>query len=54
MCVFDCDKKNGGGLTLVEIASGLTVEDIRNSTGCDFNVVTDSNGKVPLMDEDNT
>lgn len=37
LCVFDCDNFHGG-LTLVEIAPGLTVEDIKNLTGCSFNV----------------
>uniref|UniRef100_A0A8C8AEK9 Succinyl-CoA:3-ketoacid-coenzyme A transferase n=1 Tax=Otus sunia TaxID=257818 RepID=A0A8C8AEK9_9STRI len=32
--VFDVDKKKG--LTLVEIWEGLTVDDIKKSTGCDF------------------
>ncbi|XP_054254180.1 succinyl-CoA:3-ketoacid coenzyme A transferase 1, mitochondrial isoform X2 [Indicator indicator] len=34
--VFDVDKKKG--LTLVEIWEGLTVDDIKKSTGCDFTV----------------
>ncbi|NXK73106.1 SCOT1 transferase, partial [Amazona guildingii] len=34
--VFDVDKKKG--LTLVEIWEGLTVDDIKKSTGCDFAV----------------
>ena len=37
MCVFDCDNENGG-LTLIEIAAGLTVEDIKIATGCSFKV----------------
>ena len=47
-CVFECDKVNGG-LRLMEIAKGLTVEDIREATGCDFEVVE---GEVPLMDDE--
>ncbi|RVE51158.1 hypothetical protein evm_004123 [Chilo suppressalis] len=35
-CVFEVDKESG--LTLTEIADGLTVEDIIVSTGCEFNV----------------
>lgn len=46
MCVFDCDKYGDGGLTLVEIAAHLTVDDIRNSTGCDFEVASDP---LPFM-----
>ncbi|XP_065512409.1 succinyl-CoA:3-ketoacid coenzyme A transferase 1, mitochondrial [Caloenas nicobarica] len=34
--VFDVDKKKG--LTLVEIWEGLTVDDIKKCTGCDFTV----------------
>uniref|UniRef100_A0A803YFI1 Succinyl-CoA:3-ketoacid-coenzyme A transferase n=1 Tax=Meleagris gallopavo TaxID=9103 RepID=A0A803YFI1_MELGA len=34
--VFDVDKKKG--LTLVEIWEGLSVDDIKKSTGCDFTV----------------
>ncbi|XP_040833428.1 succinyl-CoA:3-ketoacid coenzyme A transferase 1, mitochondrial isoform X1 [Ochotona curzoniae] len=34
--VFDVDKKKG--LTLIELWEGLTVEDIKKSTGCDFAV----------------
>lgn len=48
MAVFDCDKKGGTGLTLVEIAPGVTVADVQTATGCDFNVVSEP---VPLMDE---
>jgi 3-oxoacid CoA-transferase len=49
MCVFDVDKKGFGGLTLVEIAPGLTVEDVRAATGCDFKTVLEP---VPLMDDE--
>ncbi|KAM4708612.1 succinyl-CoA:3-ketoacid coenzyme A transferase 1, mitochondrial [Discoglossus pictus] len=34
--VFDVDKKNG--LTLIEIGEGLTVDDIKKCTGCEFAV----------------
>jgi len=38
LAVFDSDKANGGrgGLTLIEIAEGYSVDDIRKCTGCDF------------------
>lgn len=49
LAVFDCDKHGGTGLTLVEIAPGFTVQDIRKVTGCDFKVVSDP---VPLMDDE--
>ncbi len=38
MAVFDCDKNGCGGLTLVEIAPGTSVEDVKKSTGCTFNI----------------
>lgn len=49
MCVFDCDKEGSGGLTLVEIAAGLTVDDIRSQTACDFKVASEP---LPLMLEE--
>lgn len=36
-CVFDVDTKNGG-LTLVELAEGVSVEDVQKGTGCAFKV----------------
>ena len=50
LCVFDCDKKNlkNGGLTLIEIAPGTTIDDIRAATGCPFDVVQ---GEIPVMEE---
>lgn len=48
LCVFDVDLEGGTGLTLVEIAPGITVEDVRKATGCDFTVVDEP---VPLMDD---
>jgi len=49
LCVFDVDKKNHGGLTLVEIAAGITVEDLRSRTGCGFKIGADP---LPLMIEE--
>lgn len=48
MSVFDCDKHGGTGLTLVEIAPGISVNDVRKATACDFKVVSEP---VPLMDD---
>ena len=48
LCVFDCDKEDGGGLILVEIAPGVTVEEIRAKTACDFKVASEP---LPLMDD---
>mmetsp|Transcript_3356 Transcript_3356/g.6275 ORF Transcript_3356/g.6275 Transcript_3356/m.6275 type:complete len:359 (+) Transcript_3356:96-1172(+) len=44
--VFDCDKKGGGMLTLVEIAEGVTIEQVRSLTGCDFKIAS---GPLPLF-----
>ena len=35
LCVFDLDRK-GGGLTLVELASGVTLDEIKAKTEADF------------------
>jgi 3-oxoacid CoA-transferase subunit B len=35
LCVMGCDKKRGG-LTLVELAPGVTVDDVRTKTGAAF------------------
>lgn len=48
MGVFDCDKKGKGGLTLVEIARGVSVEDVRALTGCAFKV---SDSLTPMLEE---
>lgn len=50
MCVFDCDKKGlrGGGLTLIEIAPGITIDDVRAATACSFGVI---DGEIPLMED---
>ena len=65
LCVFDCnrtvDKQNGGdsglyeenrsGLTLVEIAPGVSVADVRTATGCDFDVARRKDGSIRSMEE---
>jgi len=38
LCVFDIDKKGGSGMTLVELAEGVTVEDVKKATACPFHV----------------
>ena len=38
LAVLDCDKFGDGGLTLVEIAPGVSVEDVRAATGCAIKV----------------
>jgi 3-oxoacid CoA-transferase len=37
LAVFDVDRKDGG-LTLVDVQEGATVEEIKEKTGCDFEV----------------
>lgn len=51
MAVFDVDKKGGKGLTLIEIAPGVSVDDLRNATAADFRVLT-AEDAVPLMDDE--
>ncbi len=48
LCVFDCDNVNGG-LQLIEIAPGLTVEDIKKVTGCSFKV---ADPLILMLEED--
>ncbi|KAL3802870.1 hypothetical protein ACHAWO_010369 [Cyclotella atomus] len=50
LCVFDCDKKGlrNGGLTLIELASGVTVDDVRAATGCSFDII---DGEIPAMEK---
>lgn len=38
MGVLDCDKAGDGGLILIEIAPGVSVEDVRAATGCAITV----------------
>lgn len=48
--MFNVDKENG--LTLVEIADGVSMEDIVSSTGCLFAVSDDLKpmGQIPVPD----
>jgi 3-oxoacid CoA-transferase len=48
LCVFDVDLEGDTGLTLIEIAPGVTVDDVKKVTACDFKVVPDP---IPLMDD---
>ena len=36
--VFSIDKKGGGGMTLVEVAPGATLDEIRNKTAASYHV----------------
>jgi len=40
MCVFNVDRKRGG-LTLVEVAPGISVDDVRSKTDAKFEVASD-------------
>ncbi|XP_068127914.1 succinyl-CoA:3-ketoacid coenzyme A transferase 1, mitochondrial [Hyperolius riggenbachi] len=46
--VFDVDKNNG--LTLIEVGEGLTVDDIKKCTGCDFTVSPDLKALQQISD----
>jgi acyl CoA:acetate/3-ketoacid CoA transferase beta subunit len=48
MGVFDVDTEGGTGLTLIEIAPGITVDEVQAVTGCDFKTVPEP---IPLMDD---
>jgi 3-oxoacid CoA-transferase subunit B len=36
--VFTIDKKGGGGMTLVELAPGATLDEVRSKTEADYHV----------------
>jgi 3-oxoacid CoA-transferase subunit B len=38
LCVMSCDKGNGGGLTLIELAPGVTLDEVKAKTGAAFAV----------------
>ncbi len=38
LCVMTCDKANGGGLTLIELAPGVTLDEVKAKTGAPFAV----------------
>ena len=39
MGVFDFERE--GGMTLIEVAPGVSVDEIKANTGCDFQVASD-------------
>jgi 3-oxoacid CoA-transferase len=49
--VFQVDKIGGTGLTLTELAQGLTVDDIRAVTGCAFKVADNLSFMDDLYDK---
>ncbi|MDX3805010.1 3-oxoacid CoA-transferase subunit B [Bosea thiooxidans] len=38
LCVMTCDKANGGGLTLIELAPGVTLDEVKAKTAAPFAV----------------
>ncbi|KRE15813.1 succinyl-CoA--3-ketoacid-CoA transferase [Bosea sp. Root381] len=38
LCVMACDKANGGGLTLIELAPGVTLDEVKAKTAASFAV----------------
>ena len=38
LCVFDIDKVGGSGMTLKELAPGVTLEQVQKATACPFHV----------------
>ena len=40
LCVMTCDKANGGGLTLIELAPGVTLDEVKAKTAAPFSVAS--------------
>jgi len=45
LCVFDVDRV-GGRLTLLELADGVTIEEVRKKTACEFDVKEGGPGRM--------
>ena len=43
--VFSIDKKGGTGMTLIELADGVTVDEIKAKTQAEFKVAADARGE---------
>jgi 3-oxoacid CoA-transferase subunit B len=46
LAVFTIDKENGTGMTLVELAEGVTLEEVKTKTGAEFLVAPDLASKA--------
>ncbi|PVE20214.1 hypothetical protein DC522_33680, partial [Microvirga sp. KLBC 81] len=44
--VFSIDKKGGSGMTLIELADGVTVDEIKAKTQAEFKVALDKNQSI--------
>jgi 3-oxoacid CoA-transferase subunit B len=38
LCVFECDKRGGTGLKLLELAPGVTLDDVKARTEASFSI----------------
>lgn len=46
LCVMACDKANGGGLTLLELAPGVTLDEVKAKTGAPFAIAPELREKA--------
>jgi 3-oxoacid CoA-transferase subunit B len=46
LCVLACDKAGGGGLTLLELAPGVTLDEVTAKTGASFKVGAEAHSRA--------